>query len=102
MEFPLRVDTQTLKGARGLEPTSVGRNTVDVHDKKPLRTLVWAGQHSIVWVQGSDVFYRKDAMTAGPDIPITTTGEDGIIFNGIPDWVYEGKLQPAPPPSSRV
>ncbi|XP_034234711.1 venom dipeptidyl peptidase 4-like isoform X2 [Thrips palmi] len=66
--------------------------TSPVHGATPLRTLVWAGQHSIVWVQGSDVFYRKDAMTAGPDVQITTTGEDGIIFNGIPDWVYEEEV----------
>lgn len=25
-------------------------------------------------------------------VRITSTGEDKIMFNGIPDWVYEGKF----------
>jgi hypothetical protein len=23
---------------------------------------------------------------------LTTTGEEGVVFNGVPDWLYEGQL----------
>lgn len=63
-----------------------------VHEDAQLRTLVWAGDSSILWVKDNDVFYRKAATVAGADIPITTDGKENVIFNGIPDWVYEEEV----------
>lgn len=43
-----------------------------------------------VLVQNNNIYY----YTAAHDAPIqtlTTSGKDGEIYNGIPDWVYEGK-----------
>ena len=39
---------------------------------------------------GNNIYYQE---ALGKDIiQITNTGEEQNIFNGIPDWVYEGKL----------
>ena len=62
-----------------------------MHKDEQLRTLVWAGDRGILWVKDNDVYYRRDATSTGPDFRITSTGEENIIFNGIPDWVYEGQ-----------
>ena len=43
-----------------------------------------------MFVYGNNLYYQE---ALGKDIiQITNTGEEQNIFNGIPDWVYEGKL----------
>jgi len=34
--------------------------------------------------------FRREAE--GTDERLTTTGEDAIIFNGVPDWVFEEEV----------
>ncbi|XP_052125310.1 venom dipeptidyl peptidase 4 [Frankliniella occidentalis] len=64
-----------------------------VHDDQQLRSLVWAGDRSILWVtKDNNIYYRQDAKVAGADVAITTDGVDGLIFNGVPDWVYEEEV----------
>ena len=41
------------------------------------------------FVYDNDLFYQKDPFTTATRV--THTGKKKIIFNGIPDWVYEGK-----------
>ena len=31
------------------------------------------------------------AATRSPYIPISFSGEEGLIYNGVPDWLYSGK-----------
>ncbi|KAK3915564.1 Venom dipeptidyl peptidase 4 [Frankliniella fusca] len=64
-----------------------------VHDDQQLRSLVWAGDKSILWVtEDNNIYYREDARVAGADVAITTDGKNGLIFNGVPDWVYEEEV----------
>ena len=55
-----------------------------------LRYATW-NRHdsSIVYVHENDIYVRPtpDALS---DSRLTTDGEREAIFNGIPDWVYEG------------
>lgn len=43
-----------------------------------------------VYVKDNDVYYLSD-VTAEP-LRLTSTGVEGVIFNGVPDWVYEGNF----------
>ncbi len=41
-----------------------------------------------IFVYGNNIYYQE---ALGKDIvQLTDTGEDMNIFNGVPDWVYEG------------
>ena len=42
---------------------------------------VFVSDNDIYWIESID---RPNAVR------VTSTGEDKILFNGIPDWVYEG------------
>ncbi|KAF8793470.1 Prolyl endopeptidase FAP like protein [Argiope bruennichi] len=46
--------------------------------------------NQLVYVLDNDVYYMSD-VNAKPR-QLTKTGIDGIIFNGIPDWVYEEEI----------
>lgn len=45
---------------------------------------------SVVFVVRNNIYYRPDAEEKKV-IEITNDGLLGHIYNGIPDWVYEGK-----------
>ncbi|KAK3083443.1 hypothetical protein FSP39_022859 [Pinctada imbricata] len=49
--------------------------------------------HGLVLVQGNNIYYKEDIgdMTT-PAIQYTEDGVEGIIYNGIPDWVYEEEV----------
>lgn len=49
------------------------------HHNNILQAYVW-----------NNNIYIKASPTAAP-VQITSNGEENKIFNGIPDWVYEGK-----------
>jgi hypothetical protein len=46
-----------------------------------------------VIVSDFDMYTKKDPMAKGEDAyeRHTSDGEDNVIFNGVPDWVYEGE-----------
>lgn len=51
---------------------------------------MWAPQgNRIAYVKENDIFYRLAPETL-PDIQLTFTGRRNQIYNGVPDWVYEG------------
>lgn len=45
---------------------------------------------SVAYVLDNDVYYKSE-LNADP-LRITDDGVPGIIYNGVPDWVYEGIL----------
>jgi len=49
---------------------------------------------SLVYVSENDLFWRGDASASGTegDLQISDDGEVEVIFNGIPDWVYEEEV----------
>ena len=59
--------------------------------KQPnLQVALWTGYgSSLVYVNENDIYFRPLADVAH-EIRLTNDGKGGVIFNGIPDWVYEG------------
>lgn len=64
--------------------------TYDVAEKERINFCIWSpNARSIIYVQENDVYYV--ANTAAPSVVrLTTDGVDNEIYNGVPDWVYEG------------
>ena len=36
---------------------------------------------------------RRPSVESTEALAVTTDGEPGVVSNGVPDWVYEGKFQ---------
>lgn len=47
--------------------------------------------HSIVMVYNYDIYYKTGPKSA-QSYRITKTAIPGVIYNGVPDWLYEGKI----------
>lgn len=40
----------------------------------------------------NDMYYIANVQLPLPDsVRLTTTGKEHLLFNGVPDWVYQGK-----------
>ncbi|XP_024940697.1 inactive dipeptidyl peptidase 10-like isoform X2 [Cephus cinctus] len=69
-----------------LTETSLGINGTYM-----LQLAVWAPQgNALIHVIQNNIYYRPEAEVA-TDYQITTSGVFGSIYNGVPDWVYEGE-----------
>ena len=42
------------------------------------------------FVHNNNLYYQEDPLTTYTSV--TNSGQPGLIFNGIPDWLYEGGL----------
>ena len=61
---------------------------VDMADR--LQMALWSPVgHALAVVKDNDLYYLED-ITAQPE-RLTRTGVQGLIFNGIADWLYEGQ-----------
>nr|CAD7400601.1 unnamed protein product [Timema cristinae] len=85
--FPKGEITQWSLGESNALQTSI--STVD---PKNHQLVVWAPQgNGYVYVHGNNIVYRSSAADI-LDKVITSTGVVGLIYHGIPDWVYEVKF----------
>ncbi|GFR06674.1 inactive dipeptidyl peptidase 10 [Trichonephila clavata] len=50
------------------------------------------GGSQLVFVKDSNMFYMPQFSSLTKPRPLTTNGENDVILNGVPDWVYEGKF----------
>lgn len=41
-----------------------------------------------VYIFENNIYYQSDVKTSS--LRITSSGMEGVIFNGIADWLYEG------------
>lgn len=48
--------------------------------------------NSIAYVDKNNIYYREKPEDETNDIRITSDGIQGKIYNGVPDWVYEGNF----------
>lgn len=48
--------------------------------------------HSIIMVYNSDIYYRRTSHSYGT-YRVTNDAVPGIVYNGVPDWLYEGNLE---------
>ena len=65
------------------------RNEKDTHPH--LLHAKWANQgHGLIMVLDYDIYYMTDP-THSISYRVSDTAIPGILFNGVPDWLYEGK-----------
>lgn len=43
-----------------------------------------------IYIFENNIYYQPDVKSSS--LRLTSSGKEGIIFNGIADWLYEGKL----------
>ena len=59
--------------------------------KNTVQYITWSPTGSqVVWVENNDIYLIKDLTDPTNVTQITNNGEMNKIFNGVPDWVYEG------------
>nr|CAD7432609.1 unnamed protein product [Timema monikensis] len=59
-------------------------------DQPSLQYVAWSpGGNALAFVYKNDVYYKPRAKSS-EIYKVTNTGELGVIYNGVPDWLYEG------------
>jgi hypothetical protein len=68
----------------------LGDSDVDSHPL--LQHVVWAPRgNALAFVYRNDIYYKTSAMNSHV-YRVTNTGRPEVVFNGVPDWLYEGKI----------
>ncbi|XP_014250064.1 inactive dipeptidyl peptidase 10 isoform X2 [Cimex lectularius] len=59
-----------------------------------LRAALWCGNTSRLILVGEDnnIYFMSSPIDQSADYQITDTGEDGIFYNGLPDWLYQEEI----------
>jgi len=66
--------------------------TPNANPQQYLSYATWNKQGTgIIYVYNNDIHFRAVPTNVNGDVRFTADGVDEGIFNGIPDWVYEGK-----------
>lgn len=47
--------------------------------------------NALIWVHNYDIYYRQE-VRASHAYRITHDAVPGVVYNGIPDWLYEGEF----------
>lgn len=68
----------------------VGANAGSSDDVAFLQNFVWGPLGTALAFVFLNNIYYQSALNSAPR-QITTTGQSDVIFNGVPDWVYEGR-----------
>lgn len=56
-----------------------------------MQSVQWAGTtNNIIFVKDNDIYIKYDLGRG--QVRITSDGKPGFIYNGIPDWLYQGKF----------
>ncbi|XP_034243089.1 LOW QUALITY PROTEIN: probable dipeptidyl-aminopeptidase B [Thrips palmi] len=60
---------------------------------KWLQLVDWGPTGSqLVLVQDNDIYYKANGSTQARAVRLTSSGKRGVVFNGIPDWLYEVEI----------
>ncbi|KAK3914477.1 Inactive dipeptidyl peptidase 10 [Frankliniella fusca] len=46
----------------------------------------------LVLVQDNDIYYKANGSAQSRVLRLTSSGKQGVVFNGIPDWLYEVEI----------
>lgn len=49
-------------------------------------------KNALVYILDNDIYYQDYTFQSGPTRRLTFTGVPDVIFNGVPDWVYEEEV----------
>ncbi|XP_056631310.1 venom dipeptidyl peptidase 4-like [Diorhabda sublineata] len=66
----------------------------DIANKLPLQLVTFAPKgHGLVYVFNNNIYYLEDfSVDIQQPITVTTVGATGIVYCGVPDWVYEEEV----------
>ncbi|KAL1494674.1 hypothetical protein ABEB36_010240 [Hypothenemus hampei] len=65
----------------------------DINDKNPVQLAKFDTMgHAFIYVYLNDIYYLPSVVDVANPIRITENGEEGVIYNGVPDWVYEEEV----------
>ncbi|KAF4520671.1 hypothetical protein B566_EDAN006347 [Ephemera danica] len=70
----------------------------DSEEDAPLLQLVqWSPRgNALAFIYRNDIYYRAEASSNAKVVRLTTSGEPGVVFNGVPDWLYEEEILHGP------
>lgn len=57
-----------------------------------LQYAAWLGNTTSLVIVVDNNIYLKQSPSDEEDIRITDTGKPDLIYNGVPDWLYQGKF----------
>ena len=67
------------------------RNTSKTQYQR-LQYVTWVGSTSaLILVMANDIYLRPSPIS-DQDYRLTFSGQSDLIYNGIPDWLYQGKF----------
>ncbi|XP_030761347.1 venom dipeptidyl peptidase 4 [Sitophilus oryzae] len=65
----------------------------DVNNKNAVQLAQFDTQgHGVVYVYENNIYYLESILGDAAPIQVTWDGVAGIIYNGVPDWVYEEEV----------
>lgn len=64
----------------------------ETEEQHPFLLLAeWAPRdHGLIIVQNYDIYYRPAPLSHN-EYRVTSNAVPGVVSNGVPDWLYEGK-----------
>ena len=66
-------------------------NESEVEATTELQSVDWLGRtNHLVFVKDNDLYVKLE-HGPGP-LRLTHTGVPGVVYNGVPDWLYQGTL----------
>ena len=61
-----------------------------------LQYAAWLGNTTaLLMISDNDIYLRKEPSSS-EDTRLTDTGVPGVIYNGVPDWLYQEEVLPRP------
>lgn len=61
-----------------------------------LQHAAWLGNTSSLLMISENDIYLRMSPAATEDLRLTDTGVPGVIYNGVPDWLYQEEVLPRP------
>lgn len=59
-----------------------------------LQYAAWLGNTTSLIIVVDNNIYLKQSPSDEEDIRITNTGRPDLVYNGVPDWLYQGNILP--------
>lgn len=60
--------------------------------KRRLQYATWVGNTTALIIIVDNDIYLRQSPSDEEDVRLTLTGEPFLVYNGIPDWLYQGEL----------
>lgn len=61
--------------------------------RRRLQYATWVGNTSALIIIVDNDIYLRQSPSDEEDVPLTSTGLPSVVYNGIPDWLYQGKKE---------